>query len=187
LKPLKMSDSLAGHNAYEVICSSAGITQKYSLCLMQMSLGKATNYASIKSKCQGPLQCGDCPAMAMRRDEMEAGKPIYYEADGYEDYVKARAAQEAERLADQTKVGAVDKKSIGYIRGRFGTDAASKAKPKPKPKPKPAPRPDPTASPQAQLVEKLANKERTKIVLKPMPGEKPMAFQQRLKEARSSL
>ena len=193
MKPLTLSDSMGANNSYEVICSESGQTQKYFLCLMQISLGKEKNYEGTWKPCRKALQTGSCPAMSMREEEKSKGEPIYYEADDREERRKVKDKMERQRLENLERNNLkVDRDSFSYLRGRYGAEAASAmVEPKtPGEITETQPEPDKSMaipSLESELVSHIASSmAKNSEKPKPIQGEKPMEFAKRLREWKKS-
>lgn len=70
--------SASGDNAYYIpSCKSVGHRPNYASCLKRISNWiQKTGVAD--GACESQFECGTCPAQVMRREEMAAGKSIYF-------------------------------------------------------------------------------------------------------------
>ena len=180
-------ESNGPNNAYYFKCERVGLYQSYRICLMMNELGAAKAFAT----CREHIVCGECPAIAMRKEELAAGEAIYF-TDYDESFPKMEPPP-----AKPDKVR-IDKSSDSYQRGFRGETVhfsnglpVGKPKPAPHPRTKPAPQPKSKkpaapASQEAQLVEILASREAT-TSSRPMPGETPLQYAKRLRAQREAI
>jgi hypothetical protein len=72
--------SAGGTNAFTVEgCEVAGCKTGYSYCLSKVSaLERSKTLGKVSPKCERAILGHFCPALAMRQEEREAGKALYY-------------------------------------------------------------------------------------------------------------
>lgn len=71
-------DSRRGDNTHIVSCEIYGGHRHYAVCLDVLSrVEKSANTVSER-ECQRAARCGECPSLAMRQEEKQAGKSLYY-------------------------------------------------------------------------------------------------------------
>lgn len=200
-----VKDSLHHGNDYYLACDKVGQQQKYSICLMMIAMGRDSNFEKSFESCKPFLCDGTCPAMVMRKEEMAKGEAIYFQPSALEAFEAARRLA-AESVPDDKPMAKIDKNSLSYQRGFTGQTpsfSTSHARPAKMAKGK-RPVEPPSESLESMLVTKLSRTEKevqraqeTKVVApaapyKPakapaltlLPGEKPIDFAKRLREAR---
>lgn len=65
-------------NNYIVTCQEIGQRRHYPVCLNLIEMHKNRQTTSIYSDCMAAISKGKCPALKMRKEEIEADKAIYF-------------------------------------------------------------------------------------------------------------
>lgn len=202
---LPLEVSMQGKNKFYHFCEVTGKNEHYGICLHIKGALERGQKLQL-TDCVHAIACDNCPAQALRREEIAADRALYYI-----ETVTIEEPKERPEKAENTKI---DKSSPSYLRGRYGenwhqhydgpagkyeNEETKGFKPPPKTptpkvtkaaKAKPEPKTDPKAIKQhntGDLVEQLVEEQKAKPKstvpsIKPLPGETPLAFARRRKQ-----
>lgn len=70
--------SASGRNAYHFRCEAVGHCAPYASCLKKIEDRKQGRLETIYATCSAEIGRRDCPAQAMRKEELAKGTAIYY-------------------------------------------------------------------------------------------------------------
>lgn len=185
--PVEMSAD-AKENAFHHYCATVGHFKNYAVCCHLMTKRKEGRLSESYSECSVAIGKKVCPAIKMRREEIEAGHAIHF--------VSRSAIQEASSIRDSNIV----QRAVQAVTNRF-KPTTSKVVPletKYTPPP-PAPKKEETfadmdyaavissaAKETPKPVEKQVAQVAPQAALKPEPGESMIDFAKRMMNARKT-
>ena len=70
--------SMGGINAFSHGCKTVGFTPGYAVCLHKMAAYERDGGLKAYPECEKAIRNKDCPAIAMRKEELVAGKALYF-------------------------------------------------------------------------------------------------------------
>lgn len=73
-----VDDSASGNNAYYVACSVVGQHAAYAACLSRLTQRKEGRLSVSYAACSSAIGKKDCPAIEMRKQELAAGKAMFF-------------------------------------------------------------------------------------------------------------
>jgi hypothetical protein len=68
----------AGTNTYTIMCSVVGWRPGYCVCLAKIGAYERDHHLKSYPDCERGIRNKDCPALELRREEVTAGKALYY-------------------------------------------------------------------------------------------------------------
>lgn len=118
--------SRAGRNRYYHQCEPVGSSRHYGVCLFTLEAferGQKLN----ETPCVEAMRNGTCPALAMRKQERDAGQALYFKAPDPAKAVDPKAAQR-ERSAIDTKHPSYQRGFAGEVWGSQASQDKAKQK-----------------------------------------------------------
>jgi len=77
-KEIPIELSMAGYNAFYFHCDTYHGRSNFAVCQHTID-AVVDRKMQLRSDCPGAIECGSCPALAMRKREQEAGRALYFE------------------------------------------------------------------------------------------------------------
>jgi hypothetical protein len=77
-KEVSLKSSAMANNMQELDCDTRESKVKYMICLNILKALKEKRLSGFES-CVVKIKKGDCPALKMRKEEIEKGEPIYFQ------------------------------------------------------------------------------------------------------------
>jgi len=143
-KTYPVTASEGGDNTAFVRCRIYNASRHYAVCLRIINRKESGDALNWEVDCNRAIACGECPAVPMRDEELQAGRALYYTP------------------RDTSHLGKTTIFDKSYQRGWGSLDKIKRNQPKEAPVAKSAPKrkPKSSGSMHADLVNKLMDEEK---------------------------
>lgn len=188
---IDIQKSKGGINKYCHYCDVTTSNALYAICLNTVDAIVERDMDLKWDDCVHAIKSGECPAMAMRKEEEAAGKALYFTPWIFK--------EELPKELVKRELKPVDKTSDSYLRGRYGRNYKRMdivgikktehkySSPRKKPKTKELSEEEPMNMNMGELVSVIAKEEKEKSISKArLPNETPLAYAKRMKELRQA-